>query len=108
MADLSAGHSSHTPHVAWWRDERKRAVLWQVLVIVVLLLVVAFIVVNMIANLRTLGIPLGFDFLSATGGFAISFSLIPVDLDSTIGRLIVTGMLNTLLVSAIVVATDLD
>jgi general L-amino acid transport system permease protein len=103
LADLSAGHSSHTPHVAWWRDERKRAVLWQVLVIVVLLLVVAFIVVNMIANLRTLGIPLGFDFLSATGGFAISFSLIPVDLDSTIGRLIVTGMLNTLLVSAIAI-----
>ncbi|HWA46925.1 MAG TPA: ABC transporter permease subunit [Dongiaceae bacterium] len=101
MADLSAGHSSHTPHVAWWRDERKRAILWQAVVIAVLLLVVAFIVINMIANLRTLGIPLGFDFLGATGGFAISFSLIPVDLDSTIGRLIVTGMLNTLLVSAI-------
>ncbi len=101
MADLSAGHSSHTPHVAWWRDERKRAILWQILVIAVLLVVVAFIVLNMIVNLRTLGIPLGFDFLNATGGFAISFSLISVDLDSTIGRLIVTGMLNTLLVSAI-------
>ena len=101
MADLSAGHSSHTPHVAWWRDERKRAVLWQALVIAILLLVVAFIVLNMVANLRTLGIPLGFDFLSATGGFAISFSLIPVDLESQIGRLILTGMLNTLLVSAI-------
>ncbi len=101
MADLSAGHSSHTPHVAWWRDERKRAILWQILVIAVLLVIVAFIVLNMIVNLRTLGIPLGFDFLNATGGFAISFSLISVDLDSTIGRLIMTGMLNTLLVSAI-------
>ncbi len=101
MADLSAGHSSHTPHVAWWRDERKRAILWQILVIAVLLVVVAFIVLNMIVNLRTLGIPLGFDFLNATGGFAISFSLLSVDLDSSIGRLIVTGMLNTLLVSAI-------
>lgn len=101
MADLSAGHSSHTPHVAWWRDERKRAILWQALVIAVLLLVVAFIAINMVVNLRTLGIPLGFDFLNATGGFAISFSLIPVDLESQIGRLILTGMLNTLLVSAI-------
>lgn len=101
MADLSAGHSSHTPHVAWWRDERKRAILWQALVIAVLLLVVAFIAINMVVNLRTLGIPLGFDFLSATGGFAISFSLIPVNLESQIGRLILTGMLNTLLVSAI-------
>lgn len=101
MAELSAGHSSPTPHVAWWRDERKRAILWQVVVVAVLLLVVAFIVINMIVNLRTLGIPLGFDFLDATGGFAISFSLIPVNLESQIGRLILSGMLNTLLVSAI-------
>lgn len=101
MAELSAGHSNETTNVAWWRDERKRAILWQVLVVAILLLVVAFIVNNMIVNLRTLGIPLGFDFLDSTAGFAISFSLIPVDLESEIGRLIVSGMLNTLLAAAI-------
>lgn len=101
MAELSAGHSNETTNVAWWRDERKRAILWQVLVVAILLLIVAFIVNNMIVNLRTLGIPLGFDFLDSTAGFAISFSLIPVDLESEIGRLIVSGMLNTLLAAAI-------
>ncbi|MGH6893844.1 MAG: amino acid ABC transporter permease [Dongiaceae bacterium] len=109
MAEISAGHTTHTTSVAWWRDERKRAVIWQVVVIVALLLAVAFIINNMIVNLRTLGIPLGFDFLDATAGFAVSFSLIPVDLESQIGRLIVAGMLNTLLAAAIgiVIATIL-
>ena len=109
MAEISAGQSTHTTSVAWWRDERKRAIIWQLVVIALLLLAIAFIVNNMIVNLRTLGIPLGFDFLDSTGGFAISFSLIPVDLNSDIGRLILTGMLNTLLAAAIgiVVATIL-
>lgn len=103
MAEISAGHSTHTTSVAWWRDERKRAIIWQLVVIALLLLAIAFIVNNMIVNLRTLGIPLGFDFLDSTAGFAISFSMIPVDLNSTIGRLILSGMLNTLLASAIAI-----
>jgi general L-amino acid transport system permease protein len=101
MADLSAGQSGHTPSVAWWRDERKRAILWQAVVIVVLLLAVAFVAINMVTNLETLGIPLGLDFLDSNAGFALSFSLIPVNLESEIGRLILAGMLNTLLASAI-------
>ena len=107
MAELSAGHTTPTVSVAWWRDERKRAIIWQLVVVALLLLAIAFIVNNMIINLRTLGVPLGFDFLDSTAGFAVSFSLIPVNLESQIGRLILTGMLNTLLASAIgiVVAT---
>ena len=107
MAELSAGHTTSTVSVAWWRDERKRAIIWQLVVVALLLLAIAFIVNNMIINLRTLGVPLGFDFLDSTAGFAVSFSLIPVNLESQIGRLILTGMLNTLLASAIgiVVAT---
>ena len=101
MAEISAGHTTHTTRVAWWRDERKRAIIWQLVVIALLLLAIAFIINNMIINLRTLGVPLGFDFLDSTAGFAVSFSLIPVDLNSDIGRLILTGMLNTLLAAAI-------
>jgi general L-amino acid transport system permease protein len=101
VAEISAGQSTHTTSVAWWRDERKRAIIWQLVVIALLLLAIAFIVNNMIINLRTLGVPLGFDFLDSTAGFAVSFSLIPVDLNSDIGRLILAGMLNTLLAAAI-------
>lgn len=101
MADISAGRTSHQTSVAWWRDERKRGLIWQIVVIAILCLGFWFVIQNMIANLRTLGVTLGFDFLDAPAGFAVSFSVIPTDLNSSIGRLIFAGMLNTLLASAI-------
>ena len=101
MAELSAGHTSSRTSIAWWRDERKRAIIWQALVVAALIAVLAFIVVNMISNLRRLGVPLGFDFLDSPAGFAISFSMIPINLESHIGRLIIVGIINTLLASAI-------
>ena len=104
MADISAGRTSHhQPSVAWWRDERKRGLVWQIVVVAILCLGLWFVIDNMISNLRTLGVRLGLDFLSAPAGFAISFSVIPTDLNSSIGRLIVAGMLNTLLASAIAI-----
>jgi general L-amino acid transport system permease protein len=101
VADISAGRTSRSASVAWWRDERKRGIFWQVVVVAILCAAVWYIIQNMIDNLRTLGVTLGLDFLNAPAGFAISFSLIPTDLNSSIGRLIVAGMLNTLLASAI-------
>ena len=101
MADISAGRTSRPASVAWWRDERKRGIFWQIVVVAILCAAVWYIIQNMIDNLRTLGVTLGLDFLNAPAGFAISFSLIPTDLNSSIGRLIVAGMLNTLLASAI-------
>ena len=103
MADISAGRSrtSDRPSVAWWRDERKRGLIWQIVVVAILCLGVWFIIDNMAANLRAMGVPLGFGFLDAPAGFAISSSLIQTDLNSSIGRLIVAGMLNTLLAAAI-------
>lgn len=101
MAEISAGRVSHRASVAWWRDERKRGLIWQIVVIAVLGFGVWFVIQNMIENLQRLGVPLGFDFLDAPAGFAISFSVIPTHLNSSIGRVIVAGMLNTLLASAI-------
>lgn len=101
MAEMSAGRVETTSSVAWWRDERKRGLIAQLLVIAVLLLGIYIMSVNMADNLRRLGIPLGLDFLSATAGFDISFSLTSVNLDSSIGQMILAGILNTLLASAI-------
>jgi general L-amino acid transport system permease protein len=102
LAEISAGSNArHRAPVAWWRDERKRGLFWQIIVIAVLGLGVWFIIANMVDNLRRLGVPLGFGFLDAPAGFAISFSVIPTDLNSSIGRVLVAGMLNTLLASSI-------
>ena len=105
MAEISAGRSrGRRTSIAWWRDERTRGIIWQIVVVAVLCLGVWFIIANMVENLRRLGIPLGFDFLNAPAGFAISFSIIPTDLNSSIGRVILAGMINTLLASAISIA----
>ena len=101
MADVSVKSAQSTGSIAWWRDERKRGLLWQIVVVAVLGLCVWFIVSNLLENLRILGIPLGLDFLDTPAGFAVSFSLFPTGLDSRIGELILAGMLNTLLASAI-------
>ena len=106
MAEISAGRVEHKPSVAWWRDERKRGLIWQIVVIAILCLGIWFVIQNMIENLRRLGIPLGFDFLDAPAGFALSFSVIPTDLNSSIGRVIVAGMLNTLVASAICIVAS--
>jgi general L-amino acid transport system permease protein len=84
--------------VAFWRDERVLGVIYQIVAIVLLIGLFAFLITNMLNNLV---VPLGFDFLGFTAGFQISFSLFPTDLNSSIMTLIVAGMLNTLLASAI-------
>jgi general L-amino acid transport system permease protein len=101
MADISIGPRHGSQSIAWWRDERKRGIIWQVVVLAVLALGIWFIISNLLENLRTLGVPLGLDFLDTPAGFAVSFSLFPTSLDSRIGELILAGMLNTLLAAAI-------
>jgi general L-amino acid transport system permease protein len=86
----------------WWRDERKRGIVAQALVVLVTVLLFWFLISNMLSNLT---VPLGFDFLSLPAGFQLSFSLLPVTLDSTIWRIIEAGAINTLVASAISVVT---
>ena len=86
---------------AWWRDERKRGVVAQIATVLVVVGVFWFLIANMLENQRRLGVPLSLDFLNGTAGFQVSFSLIPITLDSTILTVIKTGIINTLLASAI-------
>lgn len=62
---------------------------------------------NTLDNLAARNLPLGFGFLRETAGFAISESLIPYTEQSTYGRVLLVGLLNTLQVSllGIVAAT---
>jgi general L-amino acid transport system permease protein len=86
---------------AWWRDERKRGIVAQVVTVALVVGVFWFLIANMIENQRRLGVPLSLDFLNGTAGFQVSFSLIPITLDSSILTVIKTGVINTLLASAI-------
>jgi general L-amino acid transport system permease protein len=86
---------------AWWRDERKRGIVAQIVTIAVVVGFFWFLVANMLENQRRLGVPLSLDFLNGTAGFQVSFSLIPITLDSSILTVIKTGIINTLLASVI-------
>jgi general L-amino acid transport system permease protein len=108
VADLSEGRQQQET-VLWWRDERKRGLLAQ---LVVGLLVVAFfwfLINNMVENQAKLGVPLSLSFLSDPAGFQLSFASLSVTLDSPISRILLVGALNTLLAAAvaIVIATVL-
>ncbi|MBN9074447.1 MAG: amino acid ABC transporter permease [Rhizobiales bacterium] len=92
---MSVSHSAsrllHNPKV------RNTAV--QALVVVLFLVVAYEVTSNLITNLRRANIHSGFDFLSARAGFEIDKPLIDYNGNSTYGRALVVGLLNTILVA---------
>ena len=82
-------------------DERSRAIIFQFLVVLGLALFIAFIVSNTIANLQQAGLASGFGFLSEPAFFDINQRLIEYTSESTFGRALIVGLLNTILVSSL-------
>ncbi len=82
-----------------------RGIFFQVLLIVLLALGVWWIVDNTIENLRRSNISTGFAFLRGRAGFDISDRLIAYTSDSSFGRALVVGVLNTLVVAAAGIVT---
>ena len=89
------------------RDRKVRDVLWQVVATVVLVGLVWFFVRNASDNMVKAGIASGFQFLWRDSGIEVPFNLTGYKPSDTILALLWTGVVNTLLVSAvsIVVAT---
>lgn len=92
-----------------FNDPKFRGQLFQIAVLICILAAGYWIVANTIANLQRANIASGFGFLEGRAGFDISQALIPFSSDSTYGRALLVGLLNTLLVAAtgIVAATIL-
>jgi general L-amino acid transport system permease protein len=97
------------PRTSIWNDPAIRSVLYQVMVLGAVVALVAYLVKNTIDNLERQKIASGFGFLSREAGFAISESLIAYSPASSYAEAILTGLLNTLWISAfgIVLATIL-
>ncbi len=86
-------------------DPRVRGIFFQILVILLLVAGTWWIVNNVIDNLRRSNIASGFAFLRSRAGFDISESPIAYTSDSTYGRAILVGFLNTLIVAATGIVT---
>jgi general L-amino acid transport system permease protein len=86
-------------------DERSRGIVLQLLVLLGVLLFIAFITSNTISNLQRVGLASGFGFLTDTAFFDINQRLIKYTSQSTFGRALIVGLLNTVLVSALGIIT---
>ncbi len=76
-----------------------RAIFFQVLTALLTVLFVLWIAGNTAENLARSGTASGYDFLNSRAGFDIGQSMIEYTSDSTYGRALVVGFLNTLLVA---------
>ncbi|MGF9691188.1 amino acid ABC transporter permease [Rhizobium sp. 0TCS1.26] len=80
-------------------DPKVRGIFYQVLTVAILALFVWIIVSNTIHNLQRSNISSGFGFLKGRAGFDVGQSLIAYSSDSTYGRALIVGILNTLQVA---------
>lgn len=80
-------------------DPKFRGIFFQVLLVALLALGVWWIVDNTIVNLRRSNISTGFGFLNGRAGFDISDRMIDYSSDSSYGRALVIGFLNTVIVA---------
>ena len=87
--------------VGWFYDPKIRGYASQVIVVLLLLWGLYVIIGNTQANLKKLNQNFGFDFLTQAAGFDLSTSLIEYSSNSTYGRAIVAGLLNTILVAVL-------
>lgn len=90
-------------------DPRVRGIIFQIVLVALLAAGIWWIVDNTIENLRRSNITTGFAFLRGRAGFDISDRLIEYSSDSSYGRALIVGVLNTAAVAAagIVTATIL-
>lgn len=86
-----------------FRDARLRGLMIQGLLLLAILLLAALLVSTTVGNLRTRGIPIGFDFLSTPSQIIISESLLTHEPGDSYYRAIVVGIANTLFVSILVI-----
>jgi general L-amino acid transport system permease protein len=99
------------PKVAWWRDEKIRGILYQVLLLVGLAFVFSFLANNLTSNLDKQGVQTGFDFLwTQTAGFDISYTpFVDFSPDDTHATVLLIGIINTLIIgiTGVILATIL-
>lgn len=99
MTVLSEG--TRHAHVSMFNNPKIRSIVVQVLFVLLLLWAGYEIVANTSENLARLGKKINFSFLQSTSGFDIIQSLISYSRESSYGRAILVGLLNTILVAGL-------
>jgi len=87
--------------VPFWLDTKKRAIFFQILVLLIVGVIVWYLASNTIENLHKQKIATGFGFLHKPASFEIGESPIPYSSSDTYAKALFVGALNTLKVSFI-------
>ncbi len=104
MAQVTIG-GDEPARASFINDPKVRGIFYQVVVFVLLVVAIYWIVGNTIENLRRANIASGFAFLNGRAGFDVSQSLIDYTSDSTFGRALLVGLINTLVVAVTGIVT---
>lgn len=109
MALQTSIRAAKPSRASWINDPQVRGLIYQVLAVAILAIVIYWIIGNTTENLRQRGISSGFNFLDRRAGFDVAQSLIDYSSNSTFGRALIVGFLNTALVAVcgIITATIL-
>ncbi len=81
-----------------------RATVIQAFVVIISISIGYYLLSNVVDNLRQMELPFGFGFVNSTAGFDVSWSLIPYDPSMSYGRVYLVGIVNTILLSALIIA----
>jgi general L-amino acid transport system permease protein len=101
MAASTLPPDTNRPATHFYNDPAKRALIYQVGVVLMVGLLSYYLVSNTLANLDRQSIATGFGFLEKESSFEIGESLIPYSAADTYARALWVGVLNTLKVSFI-------
>ena len=85
--------------MSWWRTRRTQDLLFQAALLGGVMLLVGGMAWNAAGALERQNIASGFGFLDNTAGFDVVQTLVRYDETSTYGRVLIVGLLNTLLVA---------
>lgn len=91
------------PRPGLLKDPRLQRWVFQGVIVAFLVLVAMIALSNLDDNLKQRGLSFGFDFLRQESGFEIAFSLIPHQASDTYWRVFLVGLINTLLVTFLVI-----
>lgn len=87
--------------MSWWRTRRTQDLLFQAALLGGVMLLVGGMAWNAAGALERQNIASGFGFLDNTAGFDVVQTLVRYDETSTYGRVLIVGLLNTLLVAIV-------
>ncbi|MDX1659076.1 MAG: ABC transporter permease subunit [Nitriliruptorales bacterium] len=96
---MAASTTAGGPRPPLWRDVRVLRVVGQIAFAILTVAFLWWIWGNLTDNLQSRNLPTGFDYLSQPGGFIVQYS--DVTSSTPIWKVILTGVKNTLLVSAV-------